>query len=128
MSFLCKYIRLYVRMCLDFLVISHWSRMYCRMRLQKIIVKSCFCSVTRFCQSLGQELSSLCSAFTKTGTPSLFKEIFKRWQIMHMALYFQQHFHFLNCCFFISLGRPKGLSIQLFLQQSRLFEAEDEVL
>lgn len=30
--------------------------------------------------------------------------------------------------FFITLGRLKGLSIQLFLQQSRLFEAEDEVL
>ncbi|KAM9218242.1 spermatid perinuclear RNA-binding protein isoform 5-T5 [Leptosomus discolor] len=40
----------------------------------------------------------------------------------------QRHRHFLNCCFFIALGRLKALSIQLFLQQSRLFEAEDEVL
>lgn len=30
--------------------------------------------------------------------------------------------------FFITLSRLKGLSIQLFLQQSKLFEAEDEVL
>lgn len=63
---------------------------------------------------------------TRLANEACLKGFLKGGDLMQMA--FPAMLSLSELLFFITLGRLKGLSIQLFLQQSRLFEAEDEAL